>query len=141
MQSGWSKNDIKNFEDLEEYFSKKENLNIFKKEISNKLRIMRPLNAFEEEYISKWVNEYGYSMDIIEIALKRSTLKTNAGFEYYDKLLTDWHAKGLTTVQEVEAHLASISEKKTRTNQVQKMVQQFEYTQSTFDSFENLYDN
>ncbi len=141
VAEGWSKSDIKTFEELDEYFSRIEKLNIFKKEISNKLRIIRPLNTFEEEYISKWTNEYGYGMDVIEIALKRSTLKSNAGFEYYDKLLTDWYSKGLTTPTEVQNQISSFNEKTVRTKQVQKIAQQFEYTQSTFDSFDNLYDN
>ena len=102
---------------------------------------MRPLNTFEEEYILKWVNEYGYGMDVIEMALKRSTLKSNAGFEYYDKLLTDWHSKGLVTVQEIQNEISSFTEKTNRKKLVNKIAQQFEYTQSTFDSFDNLYDN
>lgn len=141
VAEAWSKSNIKTFEELDEYFAKSEKLNIFKKEISNKLRISRPLNTFEEEYISKWTNEYRYGMDIIEIALKRSTLKSNAGFEYYDKLLTDWHTKGLNTPQEVQNQITSYAEKGIKTKQVNKIAQQFEYTQSTFDSFDNLYDN
>ena len=121
--------------------SKLEKLGGFKKEIASKLRITRPLTTFEEEYISKWTNEFGYGMDIIEIALKRSTLKANAGFEYYDKLLSDWHSKGLVTVSDVQNHLSSFTEKTTRTKQVQKIAAQYEYTESIFDSFDNLYDN
>ena len=80
-------------------------------------------------------------MDVIEIALKRSTLKSNAGFEYYDKLLSDWHSKGLTTPTEVQNQISSFNEKTVRTKHVQKIAQQFEYTQSTFDSFDDLYEN
>lgn len=80
-------------------------------------------------------------MDIIELALKRSVLKANAGFKYYDDILSDWHAKGLTTKEEIETYLASMSEKKTKVKQIQTMAKQYEFTQSTFDSFENLYDN
>lgn len=112
-----------------------------KKDISSKLGIFRPLTTFEDEYIVKWTKEYGYGMDIIELALKRSVFKANAGFKYYDELLSDWHAKGLTSPEQVNAHLASITEKKARTKQVQTMAKQFEFTQSTFDSFENLYEN
>ena len=107
-------------------------------DIIKKLRLNRPLNTFEEEYILKWTTEYGYNMDIIDIALKRSTLKSNAGFEYFDTLLTDWHSKGLNTPEEVNAHLTSLTEKNTRNKQVNKIASQLEYTQSTFDS---LYDN
>lgn len=141
MQSGWSKSKIKTYEELENYFSKQEKISGLKKEISNKLGIFRPLNAFEEEYILKWTEEYGYHMDIIELALKRSVYKANAGFKYYDDILNDWHVKGLLTPDQVEAHLASLSEKKTRVKQVQNMAKQYEFTQSTFDNLENLYDN
>ena len=141
MQSGWSKSNIKTFEELDEYFSKQEKINVLKKEITNKLGIYRPLTAFEDEYILKWKDEYGYNMDVIELALKRSVYKSNAGFKYYDDVLSDWHSKGLTTPEQVETHLASMNEKKSRAKQVQTMAKQFEYTQSTFDSFENLYDN
>ena len=141
VAEGWSKNNIKTFEELDQYFSKMEKLNVFKKDIAKKMRINRPFNAFEEEYIAKWTSEYGYGMDIIEIALKRSTLKANAGFEYYDKLLNDWHSKGFTTTDDVNTYLSSMNEKNTRTKQVNKIAEQLEYTQSTLDSFENLYDN
>lgn len=141
VAEGWSKNNIKTFEELDNYFSKKEKLNVVMKDISQKLRISRPLNTFEEEYVSKWTTEYGYGMDIIDIALKRSVLKNNAGFEYYDKLITDWHEKGLKTPDEVNSQIASLNEKNTRTKQVHKIAQQLEYTQSTFDSLDNLYEN
>ncbi len=141
MLNGWSKSNIKTYEELDEYFSKQEKINNLKKEISNKLGIFRPLTTFEEEYILKWTDEYNYGMDIIELALKRSVYKSNAGFKYYDDVLSDWHEKGLTTPDEINNHLASITEKKTRTKQVQTVAKQFEFTQSTFDNFDNLYDN
>ena len=141
MQSGWSKSNIKTFEELDDYFSKQEKINILKKNITSKLGIYRKLTIYEDEYILKWTEEYGYDMDIIELALKRSVYKANAGFKYYDDLLSDWHEKGLTTPEQVEAHLASLKEKKTRTKQIQTIAKQYEFTQSTFDSFENLYDN
>lgn len=141
VAAGWNKEKIKTYEDLEKYFERKDILNKLGKEITNKLGIRRSLTTFEEEYILKWTEEYKYNMDIIEIALKRSVLKANAGFKYYDELLTDWHNRGLSTKEEIETHVASITEKKSRIKQVQKAVKQFEFTQSTFDSFENLYDN
>lgn len=141
MLNGWSKSKIKTYEELDEYFSKQEKINLLKKDICSKLGIYRPLTTFEDEYILKWTEEYKYGMDVIELALKRSVFKANAGFKYYDDVLSDWYSKGLTTPEQVEAHLASITEKKTRSKQVQTLAKQYEYTQSTFDSFENLYDN
>lgn len=141
MQSGWSKSKIKTYEELDDYFSKQEKINGLKKDIANKLGIYRPLTAFEEEYIIKWTEKYNYNMDVIELALKRSVYKANAGFKYYDEILTDWYEKGFTTAESVNIHLSSMKEKKPKQKQVQNTVKQYEYTQSTFDSFENLYDN
>ncbi|MCI8309633.1 MAG: DnaD domain protein [Clostridia bacterium] len=141
VAASWNAEKIKTYEDLEKYFARKDTLNKLGKEITNKLGIRRSLTTFEEEYVLKWTEEYKYNMDIIEIALKRSVLKANAGFKYYDELLTSWYSKGLTKPEEVEKYLESLSEKKFRTKQVQNVVRQYEFTQSTFDSFENLYDN
>lgn len=141
VADAWQKNNVKTFNDLDDYFAKSEKTNILKKEISKKLRLSRALNSFEEDYVSKWNQQFGYGMDIIELALKKSTSKTNASFDYYDKLLTDWHEKGLDTVHDVQAHLASLSSKKVKENQINQVANQFEYTQSTFDSLSSLYDN
>lgn len=81
-------------------------------------------------------------MDIIELALKRSVYKANAGFKYYDEVLTDWYQKGFTTPEAINIHLESLAEKKPKQpTKTQNVVKQYEFTQSTFDSFENLYDN
>ncbi len=141
VADGWYKCNIKTFDDLDTYFAKREKINVYKKEISNKLRLNRALTTFEEDYVEKWTQEYNYGMDIIDLALQRSTTKNNAGFAYFDKLLTDWHEKDYKTVSDVQNHLSSISEKNTRTKQVEKLSNQFEYTQSTFDSLDSLYDN
>lgn len=141
VADAWAKNNIKTFNDLDDYFARNDKINILKKEISKKLRLQRNFNTFEEDYITKWNQDFGYGMDIIEIALKRSTSKVNAGFDYYDKLLTDWHQKGLNSAYDVQAHLASITDKKSREKQIAKAANQFEYTQSTFESLSSLYDN
>ena len=141
VADAWAKNNIKTFNDLDDYFARNDKINILKKEISKKLRLQRNFNTFEEDYITKWNQDFGYGMDIIELALKRSTSKVNAGFDYYDKLLTDWHQKGLNSVYDVQAHLSSITDKKSRETQIAKAANQFEYTQSTFESLSSLYDN
>ena len=41
-------------------------------------------------------------MDVIEIALKRTTSKANPTFDYLDKLLTDWHDRGFKTPEDVQ---------------------------------------
>jgi len=141
VADGWYKCNIKTFDDLDAYFAKREKTNIIKKEISNTLRLNRSLTTFEEDYIEKWNQEFGYGMDIIKLALERSTNTSNAGFSYYDKILTDWHNKEYKTVSDVQNHLSSVDEKKSRTKKIEKEADSFEYTQSTFDNLNFLYDN
>ena len=73
VADAWAKNNIKTFNDLDSYYEKPEKLNKFKKSISKKLGLTRPLTQYEEAYIEKWIVDYNYSFDIIEIALKRTT--------------------------------------------------------------------
>ena len=121
VAEGWSKNNIKTFNDLDAYFEKQEKRNVIKKSISKKLNLYRNLTAYDEEYIVKWTENYNYGMDIIEIALKKASSNNNIRFEYIDKLLTDWHDKSLQSVDEVNTYLQSIKDKEKKTKQIEKV--------------------
>ena len=133
----WYKNNIKTFDDLEKYFEKRDKRNAINNEISKKLNLYRKLTVYEEDDIIKWTENYGFSLDIIDIALKNASAKNKVRFEYIDSILTDWHNKSLTTVDEVNSYLASFKENKAKPTKKES----FEYTQSTFDNLDSLYDN
>lgn len=135
----WSKNEIRTFNDLDAYFEKQEKRNSLNSEIAKKLNLYRKLTTYEEEDIVKWTENYGFSMDIIEIALKRASSNNKVRFDYIDSLLTDWHNKELHSKEEVDTYLQSIKDKDKKSNSVKKLA--FEYTQSTFDNLDSLYDN
>ena len=135
----WSKNNIKTFNDLDLYFEKQEKRNSINKEIAKKLNLYRKLTTYEEEDIVKWTENYGFSMDIIEIALKKASTNNKVRFDYIDTLITDWHKKDLHSVDEVNTYLNSIKDKGKKTKQIEN--NSFEYTQSTFDNLDSLYDN
>ena len=141
VAEAWSKNNIVTFDDLEAYEEKRDKLNKIKKSIAKKLGITRNLTTYEEEYIIKWTQEYKYDMSIIEIALKKSSSMNTISFDYFDKVISDWHSKGLSTVNEVQAYVTSIKEKDKRIKQIEKKTLNYNYTQSTFDNLESLYDN
>lgn len=134
----WSKNKIITFDDLDAYFEKQEKRNSINSNICKKLNLYRKLTSYEEEDIVKWTENYGFSMDIIEIALKNASAKNKVRFDYIDTLLTDWHQKDLNSPDEVNNYLSSIKDKE-KEKQIEKVA--FEYTQSTFDNLESLYDN
>lgn len=57
----------------------------------------------EERYLLGW-NEMGFDSEAIEAAFDRTILKCGElRWPYMDKILTNWHAKGLHTLQEINA--------------------------------------
>lgn len=139
VADAWASNNIKNFNDLEAYELKQDKLHILSKDIGKKLR--RTITTFDEELIRKWSEEFGYDIPIIDLALKTSTSTSNANLNYFDKILTDWHEKGLSTVEEIETYQQSKKDKSKKIKQIEKRIPEFSYTQSTFDNLESFYDN
>lgn len=141
VAEAWNKNNIKTFNDLDVYYEKQEKLKVIAKTISKKLGLSRALTQYEYAYIEKWVVDYGYSLDIIEIALKKTTSKANPNFDYLDKLLTDWHERGFKTSGEVQSFLNEMKEKNKNVKQLEKTTGYNKYDQRTYDNLDNLYAN
>ena len=81
VAEAWNKNKIKTFSDLDLYYQKEEKLKSIGNSIRKKMRIARNLSVYEEAYIEKWNLTYGYGLDIIDIALKKTTSKFNPSFD------------------------------------------------------------
>ncbi len=141
VADAWSKNNIKTYNDLENYSQKRDNMNIIKKSIAKKLGRYTAFTEFEEEYIEKWILDYNYNLDIINIALKKTTSKANPNFDYLDKLLSDWHDRKLKTVPEIEAFLAEFKTKNKNIKELEKKTNYNNYTQRNYDDLNKLYAN
>lgn len=142
VADAWSKNNIKTYNDLENYYQKYDNMNKIKKTISKKLGRYTALTEFEEEYIEKWIVDYNYNLDIINIALKKTTSKANPSFDYVDKLLSDWHDRNLKTPTEVEGFLANYKAQTKNIKELEKKTTNYNnYTQRQYDNLNELYAN
>ena len=76
VAEAWGSNRIQSWNDLDLYYQKQEKLVKIKKTIAKKLG-KNTLTQYEEAYIEKWVIDFGYDLNIIEIALKRTVFKSN----------------------------------------------------------------
>ena len=141
VAEAWSKNNIKTYNDLESYYQKYDNMNKIKKAICKKLGRYTALTEFEEEYIEKWILEYGYDLNVINIALKKTTSKSNPNFDYLDKLLSDWHERKLKTPSEIETFLAEFKTKTKNIKELEKKTNYNNYTQRKYDNLNELYAN
>lgn len=141
VADAWFKNNIKTFNDLDRYYEKQEKLNILYKSISKKLGYNRQLTQYEQAYIEKWSIDFEFSLDIIEIALKKTTSKSNPNFDYLNKLLTDWHDRGFKNVAEIESFLSQLKQKRKDIKVLEKNSGYKNYEQRKYDNLDSLYAN
>lgn len=141
VAEAWSKSNIKTYEDLEVYSQKQEKVNKIKKDIAKKLGRYSPLTQFEEAFIEKWILDFNYDLNIINIALKKTTSKANPSFDYLDKLISDWHDRNLKTETEVNNFLLEMKQKKKNIKQLEKQTNYNNYEQRNYDNLNNLYAN
>ena len=141
VADSWHKSNVKTYTDLDNLFAKQDKLNVLYKTITKKLGFTRQLTEYEKAYIEKWSVEYGYSMEIIEIALKKTTAKTNPNFKYIDKLISDWHDRKLKTAEEISKFLDGMKQKNKDIKKLEKTSGYSNYNQRKYDNLNSLYAN
>lgn len=140
VAEAWAKNNIKTFSDLDIYYEKQESLSKISKSIAKKLGISRQLSQYENSYIEKWVVDYGYDLNIIEIALKKTTSKTNPSFDYIDKLISSWHERNLKTPEAINKFIADMNQKNKALKEFDnKKLAYNNYTQRSYNDLSDLY--
>ena len=67
----------------------------------------------EKKYIDKWLNEWGFSIDLIIHACDKTSVSTiKPSVKYVDKIISDWYKNGYKSIEEIEkADARFISEK------------------------------
>ena len=141
VADSWHKNNIKSFSDLDAYYQKQEKISSVKKQIIKKLGLNRNLTTYEDAYIEKWTLDFKYNLDVIEIALKRTTSKTNISFDYLDRLISDWHDRNLKTPAEIQEFLSSQKKKDKDIKKLEKTTNYNNTTQRNYDNLDNLFAN
>lgn len=71
----------------------------------------------QREYIDKWVNVYGFSDEMVNEAYQITLNATGKlAFQYMNKVLESWHAKGITAVEQLNEQEKKHSEKNTNSS-------------------------
>ncbi len=141
VAESWGLNKVKNLDDLENYYREQEKLMKMKKDIAKKLGRRSGLTQYEEAYIETWVNEYKYDMSIIEIALKMTTSRANANFEYINNIIKDWNERNLRTVAQVSQFLEQRKQQNKTTKEIKKQVKKENFEQREYSNLSFLYAN
>lgn len=141
VAEAWASNKVQSYNDLDIYYQKQETLNKIKKSIAKKLGKYNGLTQYEEAYIENWVTNFGYQMDVIEIALKRTTMKQNPTFDYINSVISDWHERNLKTPDQVMAFLEQRKKQEKNTKELKTKVNKANYEQRKYDNLDFLYAN
>ena len=80
-------------------------------------------------------------MNIIEIALKRTTYKQTPTFEYINSIISDWHERNLKTPDQVEAFLEQRKKQNKDLKNMKAQVSKANYEQRQYDNLDFLYAN
>lgn len=100
----WRDMGIDTLSAAEEFLRRQKGLRRRERELLPRLGVRgrAPLDK-EREYLSAWI-DWGFPDDVIVMAYERTLLKKQAmSWPYMNSILKSWHAKGLHTVQAVEA--------------------------------------
>lgn len=141
VADAWYKNNIKTYADLENYEQSQEELVTIKKSIAKKLKLTRQLTQYEEDYIKKWIIDFNYNMEIIELALRKTTSKANPSFDYLDKLISDWHNRNLKNSTDIEQFLSTYKKPSATPSTTTKKSGYSNYEQRSYENLDSFYAN
>lgn len=144
VAESWYSKNIKTSFDVDKFYIEYEKLNEIRRNIIKKLKLSRLLTEYEDEYIEKWCIDYKYGFDIIELALRRTTGKTNPSFRYIDAIITEWYNNGLRIKEDIMIYEGKKKKERAYNKETQGKKAQdnnFEQRKHDDDYFDNLYKN
>ena len=80
-------------------------------------------------------------MNVIKIALKRTTYKQNPTFEYINSIITDWHDRNLKTLDKIGAFLEQRKKQNKDLKEMKAQVSKANYEQRQYNNLDFLYAN
>ena len=80
-------------------------------------------------------------MNVIEIALKRTTLKQAPSFEYINNIIKNWHERNLKTPEEVNKFLEDYKKQNNNIKELKKTAKKTFEDQRKYDNLDFLYAN
>lgn len=94
----------------------------------------------EKAFIVKWTNSYGFNMDIIIDACRRTLSATSKpSFKYADSILTKWHEKGIKNINDIKVldieHQNSMNTHNRNSNNKNADIKNSDKAKNTFNNF------
>lgn len=98
----WAAAGVKTYDQLSVYYARFLEKNKIKAFVGKKMR--RSLTEYDLKDIDRWVEEYGYGMEIIDEALSKTLGASNPSIRFVSAVLKDWHESGLDSLDAVREY-------------------------------------
>ena len=69
--------------------------------VKTELNLHKALTKPQERIVEKWIFDYNYDKEQIKLVIDKTINAQNAGFNYLDKIITEWYKQGLKTAEEI----------------------------------------
>ena len=69
--------------------------------VKTELNLHKALTKPQERIVEKWIFDYNYDKEQIKLVIDKTINAQNVGFNYLDKIITEWYQQGLKTVEEI----------------------------------------
>lgn len=102
MAVEWVENGVTTLSSAEEYISRLQSKYGAENTVKTVFGLDRALSQKEKEFALVWVNEWQFNSEIIRLAYDINVnAKGKFTFPYINKILENWHSKGLTTKDQI----------------------------------------
>ena len=104
MAAVWAEKGVDTLEKAESFIKRQDNYRTAEGEIKRILQVFgREFVASEKKYVESWL-EMGFEPEVIKLAYDRTIERIHEmNYRYMDKILINWHEKGLHTAGEIYA--------------------------------------
>lgn len=102
VAESWHSNSITTMEDLSKFYAMQKEISKIATVIKSRFKLKRDITQYEQCYIEKWIKEYGYNVEIIQLALDIKGLKADSFIDKMDKIIADWYDRNLKTYDEIQ---------------------------------------
>ncbi|MBP1757579.1 MAG: primosome, DnaD subunit [Firmicutes bacterium] len=102
VAENWAARKIVTYADLNNYFLAYDKVNKAVSKVGRKLR--KNMTEYDEEIVARWVEQYNYDFDIIDLALRKTVKLSNPNLEFVDRILQEWFGNQLKDAEKIKEY-------------------------------------
>lgn len=97
----WYSAGITTITDVKNFFEENDVRMLEYKQVMQALGSSSNISEHGRLMVDRWRDEYGFSMELILKAFENTTKIQNPNLNYIDKIITDWHQKGVKAIVDI----------------------------------------